>query len=407
MPPFRNSAEIPRSIEELDAQHQLEMDKARRGYLDAMSQVAGTYSGLLDGVLRYPNTTDLEDALSWPEKSVANITRTHSEAILSQIYSSSELARQLLTPGDQIVLSEYEHEIARYGIGSAVAELVLRKAGSASGQRGIRMAVDGMVWRMAERDVQNYGPTSAVVELGLTRASSLASKYAMKVMLDQYVLQAAKQNAQTYGFASAVVSVGLGGASNPGVSEVIRLALDSIGWEELQDNAQNYGPNSPVTTIALSKIFHEKARSLMGQLLGTTHNAQRQESARTNDTQRQNTTPPPRPKAPPTPRPQPRPQPKVNEKRQEAERIAREVAAQDRKFGWLASEDPGNILRVINTVRKLREQAAQTGTEISDFQVYVRFRRKIETSDPSDQLKRSFSILDAMMGGKPKGKLPF
>ncbi len=122
-------------------------------------------------------------------------------------------------------------------------------------------------------------------------------------------------------------------------------------------------------------------------------------------------TPPPQPPRPPqTPRAAKSPNPEQSSQDQalaEIRIIVARVTANDRQFAWLANEDPANVLRVVNTVKKLRATAAAKQETITDKAIYIRYRRSIENNNPDKTLEVSFRILDALMGGKVNGSLPF
>lgn len=398
MPPFRDSAEIPRSIEELEAQYEFELVQKTQSYLDRVNQITEVHDTRMEAVVQNPSREALEGALAWPQARFTNISTLHADETGKFISNNSKLAAELLGEGEDTLLKQYLYVTRVYGLGSLRATQVLSQATSTRNRKGILMATDGLVWQQAQHEAWVYGPGSERVKRAIAQASSRTATTAMKTMLDNLIWKKAQDDTRVYGFASARVHQTISNASNSDARGAMRLGLDTFGWQKLRDDAWAYGPDSNRVAVALRHISSAKARLVMAGLLGANTGHQRASSS-----SRQNPTPPPRPRA------QPRAEPAAKEssKRQEAEQIARQVAAEDRKFGWLASEDPGNVLRVINTVRKLREQAAESGSEISDFQIYVRFRRKIETPNPSDRLRQSFSILDAMMGGKPKGKLPF
>lgn len=77
----------------------------------------------------------------------------------------------------------------------------------------------------------------------------------------------------------------------------------------------------------------------------------------------------------------------------------------DRK--WLLSTDRSAIQDVITAVRTLRQEKP----DISDLQIYARFRKATDKAEQGDDttvdphLKQAFDIVDAMMGG-PKGQIP-
>lgn len=106
------------------------------------------------------------------------------------------------------------------------------------------------------------------------------------------------------------------------------------------------------------------------------------------------------------PRTTPRP-PRQPSKLDEAREIIRRAIAVDSSFSWLGRKDPNEVLRVINSVKAIRKNSAEKGETISDREIYLRYRRKVEVGEANDSTQESLTILTALMGGKPNGKLPF
>jgi hypothetical protein len=106
------------------------------------------------------------------------------------------------------------------------------------------------------------------------------------------------------------------------------------------------------------------------------------------------------------------------------ERVVTDTVAKHPQFGWLASKDPkdqADIERVIKTVEDVRAIAARAGREFSDQEVFRVYRQAAEatlgtetkgannagTHGRTGELQTSCRILEALMGGTYKGKLPF
>lgn len=97
----------------------------------------------------------------------------------------------------------------------------------------------------------------------------------------------------------------------------------------------------------------------------------------------------------------------------EVEQVVGQVVARDRKYGWLQREDPKDVRRVINSVRAARQKALESGGNLTDRDVYLRYRKHADKGETngrdlaSPAIVKSFKILDAMMGGNIRGKIPF
>jgi hypothetical protein len=259
----------------------------------------------------------------------------------------------------------------------------------------------------------------------------------MKAALDRAVLREARACLERYGANDPLrrADNALAQASSKQARAAMRAALDKQVFTEAKTSAERYGANDPLQRVqqTLSRTSSKRARAAMERLLpkpeansGFTppifempdledlfgrsyedflRGAFDEERFRTIFEQaRQQArggqrahTPPPRAEAPPA----------ENPKLTEVRRIVAKVVASDRQYSWLQREDPKVVLRVVNTVRRLRANATDQQVVISDREIYIIYRRKIETPDSSPELETSFRIIDALMGGKVSGKLPF
>ncbi|MEO8863200.1 MAG: hypothetical protein ABI354_02665 [Candidatus Saccharimonadales bacterium] len=70
-----------------------------------------------------------------------------------------------------------------------------------------------------------------------------------------------------------------------------------------------------------------------------------------------------------------------------------------------------DIQEVVDEAKSAREEAEATGRALTDRDLYIGARKLIDVPESETERDgrnyRSFSILAALMGGKPSGKLPF
>lgn len=239
---------------------------------------------------------------------------------------------------------------------------------------GMRVALDDFVWRQSLSDLQRFGcPDPAV--LGL--ASSFAPYQVMSRALDPEAMS--KMYAQVE-------------------KDSLKSFTEEAAYASLPDNGKFIA--DIVGLLAMKFFYQRKAKQFEQQRAffsapganqqnaGQQHRqydrADWQESA-ASSTQ----------------------QPEYPDVHDLLKRIAPDLA---RGFGFLQREDPAAVRRVIDKVRGLREDALlRQGGMMTDQRVYRVFRAEVETSeeDNDPELLRSFTILNALMGGSLHGKIPF
>jgi hypothetical protein len=93
------------------------------------------------------------------------------------------------------------------------------------------------------------------------------------------------------------------------------------------------------------------------------------------------------------------------ENNETAFRVIDKAAHEDPTKSWLSSK--GKVTAgVIDEVRHLREASSDGKPPITDRDIYLHFRKKLETTGMTDKDKDRFQIVDALMNGV-RGKLPF
>lgn len=84
----------------------------------------------------------------------------------------------------------------------------------------------------------------------------------------------------------------------------------------------------------------------------------------------------------------------------------------DEQFQWVSRTPKETVARVISEVARMRKEAASRSEIMTDPEVYLAFRKAADVPMSAAENERSpeieaFFILSAMMGGDPKGELPF
>lgn len=415
-------------------------DDLMRYYHDSLSSIAADHNAaLLQASLTYK-----QDIINWRQTGLADVSRfgvvlekpgmevtgiaDSSHSLLSDVVGqASELFVAGLSPADKGVWQEVQSKASRHGISSIITA---RALGNSSGNEAfltMKAALDKDVWRDVQSKASRYGIGSLVVTQALGNSSGPEALAAMKAALDKDVWLDVQNKADRYGVGGLVVTQALGNGSGPEVIIAMKAALDKSVWRDVQNKVSRYGIDSQIVIQVLGNSSSAEARDAMYRLLprGTrTHNPRREAfdpfDARLRDifsdsfktgfqnagARRRSADQHSRQATPPHREPPKAEAPKENPILEEAKLIVGRITV-DRRFSWLASEDTSAVARVITTVRTIRQRAADEGKAITDKEIYIRYRWQIEKTDPSPRLSQSFRILDAMMGGKPGGKLPF
>ena len=291
-------------------------------------------------------------------------------------------------------------------------------------------ALDAQVWAEVQRRATDsmYGPTDDFTRSALGGASSKTVRQAMEAALDAQVWAEVQRRAtdSMYGPTDDFTRSALGGASSKTVRQAMEYLLssgesqrtaqpppqDSFNYRSGSRGTRNdYRYQEQTSSPGGSGQSHDQYfDDLYNDLFGNTwedpfSNRSGNRGFKNDHRQRTQTGTNEPPKSSTSAQSEPNTPPE-SEKTRWAKGIADQIASQYHQYSWLKSEDPTNILKVLNTITKLREQAKAKGETISDRQIYLRFRRTVEPKGPEDSLQTSFRILDAFMGGSPNNKLP-
>lgn len=206
----------------------------------------------------------------------------------------------------------------------------------------------------------------------LERASSDTARDAIRAAMDREVWHQATQQLgiSEYGVRAPRIYEVLDLASSDIAKDAMRSALDRDVWEELLLTLSlSRNPDNPVLESVLSRASTDDSRLAMQGALGSYF-----EHSVIDD-------------------------------------IVNSVILRHPEQSWLRREDRARIKRVIDEIRVIRAEAAAEGREITDREIYLTYRRKVESSELDDDEARvhteAAQIVSAMMGANPKGTLPF
>jgi hypothetical protein len=361
------------------------------GHTRAMSQIGTDYEdGINDLPTYYPNDfrAGLERLQHEAEKQLNMCAGTSARNIQAAFESTSQFITILL-PEDKIVWQQAETQAQSYGPENATVQRTLRAASNPQAEQAMRAALDKIVWQQAETQAQSYGPENATVQRTLRAAFNNNSINIIKALLPK----PEPRNERVYETPPR--------STPPPLPK--KTLLDRLLRRNRHRHQNHYQQQTPPFEGGINfedymRQVHEETERMMKDLFDDLF----QGAGGMYDVPPFGQSPP-RKETNKTP-----PQTERDKADQEAREIVRTVIASDRSAQWLASTDIKAVRRVIATVRVLRSKAEEKGEAISDRDIYIRYRRIVETNaDASPEIKESLHILTAFMGGSPKGNLPF
>jgi uncharacterized protein YktA (UPF0223 family) len=242
---------------------------------------------------------------------------------------------------------------------------------------------------------------------------------------DRHVWANVQETVETYGpnDSYGYVDAALRGASSDTVRKAMKTALDGRVWANVQETVETYGPNDSYGYVdaALRGASSDTVRKAMKYLISQGESQQTDEQTTTGSfgyrsgnrgyhhdhRQRQQTGSREQHRTSAKPHAEnEKPNPQESEKVTRAKTVIAQIVSSYPGYKWLNSEDPQNVVKVLNTIERLRTQAKAKGETISDREIYLRFRRAVDTKSQEHSLQTSFRILDALMGGSPNNNLP-
>jgi hypothetical protein len=351
-----------------------------------------------------------------------------SDSIITTIDGTGSLLA-ILPPTDRRAWENAHYAVGQYGLGNFYVDQAVNSA-SPDAQPLIRAGLDPKVLEavLGAEGTKSDSPTTGSAKEALMLASSGIVQQAIKAgPLDQKLFRDLKVIAGHDSFPLHLIDRLIDDASTAEFQQVMKIARDRSILQRTQ-NAQRWGNSRRVIDVILSSTSQANVRDAIRLAL--------LQPVPQSDARQGNGLPfvdfytrffgdegsdydePTSQYAPP------QEQEAVFNDDQIEEIIRRAVhgpepgkgqseseeqAAMRKGNGWLANEDRAAVRRVVNTVMTLRRQAAAKEQHISDRQIYVRYRLAVERSprEVDPDLLQSFKIFQALIGGNPKGKLPF
>ncbi|HSH18123.1 MAG TPA: hypothetical protein VK978_01945 [Candidatus Saccharimonadales bacterium] len=431
------------TVEDIMAEYEQLAEKATKDHELRFAHVATSHELAFTTEAQNPGSQNIEDVMASTEQAVQDASKLVVPEVQRIITAAGVSARGTLSPHDNQVLSAVYETIELYGVGSYTVERAMDRASSPAARKAMHISSDELLLAKVKEGAKLYGAGSYSIEKMLDKASSLNVRAAMKATLDGMVLNAVHEGAELYGPGGYTLQRTLNAASTPAIRAAMQATLDSRVLKKAKEDAGLFGADSYSIGRTLDAASSASVRQVFARTVGTdsaqswkqqenfgykasqqNFNAediftnyfknQRRQDRQTRTNSRQTGTggnygngyrqqQSARREAPPR-----RP-----EKDTEVEQVVGRVVSGDRQYGWLRSEDPKDVRRVINTVRAARKSATDKGRELSDREIYLRYRRLADKGESSGHdiadpaLVKSFKILDAMMGGNIRGKLPF
>lgn len=300
------------------------------------------------------------------------------------------------TGADEQLWQQIYDIVARSNVTNHELTFLFFSASTAESQRAMRVALDYQTWCSMQKTAHAFGAGAYMVS-GVLHTAPPESQPAMRAARDSLIWREIKG------------LLGNGPPDQPNIAKLIDnklssndvrqaawAARDGALWEAMQAFANQYGYENEVVSGWLRLASGPLAKQAMQRVLSAHYKKYWQipddghkydalfdgPATGAEQTARQKTNPDPY---------------------QEARAIVQKVVANNENFGWLATADLRDVRRVVNTVREKR----RTNSGMTDRDIYLAYRRLVETPGYSEKIKRSFDILSAMMGGEPSGELPF
>ncbi len=220
---------------------------------------------------------------------------------------------------------------------------------------------------------------------------------------DAHLLDLAKDRAARNGANLHILKTVIDSATTVTAKSAMTAALDKIVWQQVQSHAVNRGVNSPSVVATLRAASSQEARTAMGFIVNLSSRAREAYRQNASDRNRQS-------EAQHNHQQQSKTKDTVRDSETDIESIITAAVSRGNGYKWLQTEDRLAVRRVINAVRTIREQAKERGEQVADRDIYIRYQKLInkpEGAEKNEELERSFHILQALMGGRPSGKLPF
>lgn len=271
------------------------------------------------------------------------------------------------------------------GIDSNAAAQLLGTAPSHGVQLLMEMGRDALVFQQAMERSRVQGLESRSALIALENASCPAAKNLMLAARDKLVHEKFLNHSAVRSDASTTDEI-LYLASCDDASYAMMVGRDSMLFDNYASIVKSYGIHSRQANDYLTWSSGGVVPTVMKRALEIKLNLKQRNSVPDTD---------------------------VENILRKAANVPKEVKGKPTQYPhrWLSRIDRSDARRVISSVKAMRKNADAKGETITDFEIYLRYRRAIEqpkNGTVSPEVERSFKILSAMMNDDPRrGKLPF
>lgn len=361
-------------------------------------------SGALNLSLAYENTL-----LNFTEKQRGHIPETKFSNILENNFnkvsaffdnsfntidhyineSSDKLSQNLLSEDQNLLLSllnDFDQTNKK--------EILFNKAQRFSSNKTsyltIRAILDKNIWDQTVYNNQKLGYSEIAIN-NLMNASTIESRQLMIIGLNKIYFDDLIQKTKQYGFNHLATFAPMNAIANNHMRRVAETALDFILWEELRVQAKSSNSNKQIINKDhLKNTSFSFIGQIMKNILSDIPSLSIKDKTNFNVDNEdikydyQQTT--------------------VN-----IPQIIEKIVDNNNQYSWLKNYDENTISNVIVSIKTIRKEAKKQHITLSDRDIYILFRKKIETiSSTHDTLaKENFYIIDALMSGNNKNQLPF
>lgn len=341
---------------------------------ERLAAVVSNHDTVLQTGLRNPGASNVEPNLLATAKSVTDAAENSVKGVNAQLYEAAMTVPSFLSSDDQMTLHTLRDHAQKNGVNDGYVQFTLFNIQDLVAQAGMRASLDYLALMQARQLAQTFGIADPLVQNRLNTASTPAIRAAMVASLDGIALGRARDIAKSKGAGDPAVLANIETASTDHAQAALKAAFDIVALNQARHAKERHGSDSRLVDLRLSGASSPNARKLLRTMvLGA--DAQPESSADI-----------------------------------DIDNVVDTVVRGNRSYGWLKGTDPSAIRQVIDDVLTLRAAAKAKGEAITDRDVYIHFRKANDPSlseGSSDAQRALFTIIDAMMSGSLKGKLPF
>ena len=382
VPPQAETRELSRA-EQITQNRDHLLTNARLEQAEKLPAVSHNYRQSLDAV----DAGGAEQLFEEMNQTVSAWLHHTADTVHGMVEQSAAAMQPELTRKDQKLIHGFQKDVAKFGFSHAFRTFNLSHLPSADSPPAVTLMLDYFVDQNVQHQVRTYDAASPWVEEAIQLGSTEELRQALRASLDAEVIDSVFERVRVFDVTSPWVDEAVQRGTTDTVRQAIRESLDISVLDKVRHDATRARTADATESIKFGSS--ERVRQLIGELVAV-------------------------PKAPP-------PTPDAEEDvKTLVDRVASEYRVSN-EFGgleWLRQEDPAKIRRVIDLVKTLRTDAAASGEKLTDRKIYTNVFRIAQEShvkgpDQSGQIEgetpedNDFRILNALMGGKPGGTIPF